>query len=47
MSISVSKFIPPMPNCNDLYGKRNLKRVDIGICITGSLCSIAETNTTF
>ena len=31
---------------NYLYGKRILKRVGIGICITYSLCWIAETNTT-
>ena len=32
--------------CNDLYGKRTLKRVDICICITESLCCTPDTNTT-
>ena len=26
MSISVSQFFPPTPNCNDLYGKKSLKK---------------------
>ena len=29
---------------NDLYGKRILKKVDICICITDTLCCTAETN---
>ena len=32
--------------CNDLYGKRILKRVDICIYVTDSLCWKAEVNTT-
>ena len=31
---------------NYLYGKRIFKRVDICICITYSLCWVAETNAT-
>ena len=31
---------------NRLYGKRILKRVDIWVCTTDSLCCILETDTT-
>ena len=32
--------------CNNLYGKRICKRMNICICITESLCCTSETNTT-